>query len=236
MDIWDILGIAPTTDVRLIRKAYAELSKKHHPEDDPEMWGRISEAYRVATSYAKSSMPRAVENVIAIENAPSDDSSETDPLQVTDKKTSETEAATMPEDSWFDMDDEDPHVRDFDSIRDALDFAKALLASRSKRNIVSLWDELLSSQWVLDIRDDPYFLNRFAQVLRPWVDELQPKTRAVLHNYFQLSNYSNPADAGDYAVLMSILTNAHTRRADYTTKRGTHPWARLKERIGFFFT
>ena len=36
-DIWDVLGIEPTTDRRTIKRAYAEAVKSCHPEEHPEV-------------------------------------------------------------------------------------------------------------------------------------------------------------------------------------------------------
>lgn len=53
MNSWSILGIAPTDDISLIRKAYAQLLKVYHPEDDPAGYQRLREAYDEAMRQAK---------------------------------------------------------------------------------------------------------------------------------------------------------------------------------------
>lgn len=58
-EVWEILGIEPTGDKRLIRRTYAALSREHHMEEEPELFTKISEAYRQAleatgTSFCKS--------------------------------------------------------------------------------------------------------------------------------------------------------------------------------------
>lgn len=55
MDIWEILGIPPTTDIAAIKQAYADRAKEWHPEEHPEEFKRLRNAYRTAVSYAKSS-------------------------------------------------------------------------------------------------------------------------------------------------------------------------------------
>jgi hypothetical protein len=45
---FEILGISPTDDKRAIKKAYSELLKKYHPEEFPEKFAEISEAYKSA--------------------------------------------------------------------------------------------------------------------------------------------------------------------------------------------
>lgn len=54
MDCWEILGIEPTTDKKIIQKAYAELTKKYHYEVYPEEFKKIQEAYKMAISYTKN--------------------------------------------------------------------------------------------------------------------------------------------------------------------------------------
>ena len=53
MNIWETLGIEPTTDVKLIRRRYAELVRLYHPEDQPEIYQEIVEAYQKALTYAR---------------------------------------------------------------------------------------------------------------------------------------------------------------------------------------
>lgn len=54
MGIWDLLGISPTKDIKLIKKAYAEKVRLYHPEEEPEMFSKIHIAYTEAVKYAKN--------------------------------------------------------------------------------------------------------------------------------------------------------------------------------------
>ena len=58
MDKWEILGIEPTHDVKDIRKRYSELVKLYHPEDQPEIYQQIVEAYQSALREARSNSTR----------------------------------------------------------------------------------------------------------------------------------------------------------------------------------
>ncbi|GGG65498.1 J domain-containing protein [Paenibacillus radicis (ex Gao et al. 2016)] len=53
MRAWDILGIEPTDDVSTIKKAYSLKLRVHHPEDDPEGYQQLREAYDQAVKSAK---------------------------------------------------------------------------------------------------------------------------------------------------------------------------------------
>jgi hypothetical protein len=54
MNCWELLGIEPTTDPDAIRRAFAVQSKLHHPEDDPETFGLLRNAYLQALWIAKT--------------------------------------------------------------------------------------------------------------------------------------------------------------------------------------
>jgi hypothetical protein len=54
MNVWQELGIAPTAEVREIRRAYAQRLRHTHPEDDPEGFQRLRAAYESALAAAAS--------------------------------------------------------------------------------------------------------------------------------------------------------------------------------------
>lgn len=61
MEQWafDTLGIEVTKDEKLIKKAYSALVKKYHPEEYPEEWSNIHEAYQAAMQYAQKAEKRS---------------------------------------------------------------------------------------------------------------------------------------------------------------------------------
>jgi len=52
-DIWKMLGIEPTNDTKAVRRAYAAKVRECHPEDDPEGWQELHNAYESALKLAK---------------------------------------------------------------------------------------------------------------------------------------------------------------------------------------
>jgi len=54
VNIWEILGIGVTGDFAVIKSAYARQLKGCHPEDDPDGFQHLREAFEIASKYAKS--------------------------------------------------------------------------------------------------------------------------------------------------------------------------------------
>ena len=52
-EAFKILEIEPTADKKKIKIAYSKMLKKYHPEEFPEMFMKINEAYRVALEFEK---------------------------------------------------------------------------------------------------------------------------------------------------------------------------------------
>ncbi|MEB7935834.1 J domain-containing protein [Escherichia whittamii] len=51
MNCWEILGLQPSAEERDIKRRYAQLVKNCHPEDDPDAWQKLHDAYEQALSY-----------------------------------------------------------------------------------------------------------------------------------------------------------------------------------------
>lgn len=54
-NVFRVLQLEPTTDKRTIKRAYANLVKQYHPEEHPDEWKEIHDAYKIAESYAEDS-------------------------------------------------------------------------------------------------------------------------------------------------------------------------------------
>ncbi|BCN29865.1 hypothetical protein [Anaeromicropila herbilytica] len=63
MNYWVILDIEPTTDVTIIKKAYAKKLHFYHPENDSEGFQMLREAYDSALRYAKCNQSKSQEDV-----------------------------------------------------------------------------------------------------------------------------------------------------------------------------
>ena len=54
MNIWEILGIEPTDDMRMIKRAYAKKCKIYHPETHPEEFQLLHQSYKKALTMIRS--------------------------------------------------------------------------------------------------------------------------------------------------------------------------------------
>ena len=69
MNFWDILGIKPTGDKNVIKEAYMEKLNLHHPEEDPDGFQILREAYETALKADLSQTNNDLEN-FSIEESP----------------------------------------------------------------------------------------------------------------------------------------------------------------------
>lgn len=58
MNIWEWLGIPPTTDIAKIKSAYARQAKLYHPEEHPEEFKALQKAYKEAVQRVRSQNAR----------------------------------------------------------------------------------------------------------------------------------------------------------------------------------
>ena len=51
MTCWNVLGLTPDADSRTIKRQYAALLKQTRPDDDPQGFQRLREAYEAALAW-----------------------------------------------------------------------------------------------------------------------------------------------------------------------------------------
>lgn len=79
--MWNILGIEPTKDIREIKRAYARLAKQYNPEEHPEEFKRIFDAYKSASALARSVNERRSDPIVTITAAATEAKEQQEPLQ-----------------------------------------------------------------------------------------------------------------------------------------------------------
>lgn len=120
MNCWKILEINPTDNVREIKRAYAAKSKVVHPEEHPEEFRELHDAYETALRLAKEGRVR----VNRTESAPVERATETEAEKGDDLFGNlYAEAENAPEGSFVGVTEETPEVSEeddeglFDSLK-----------------------------------------------------------------------------------------------------------------------
>lgn len=81
-DCWEVLGVAPGADERSIRRQYARLLKVHRPDEDPEAFQRVREAYEQALAQTRWELdePHAEAQALPQQDAPAPVAQSIEPL------------------------------------------------------------------------------------------------------------------------------------------------------------
>ncbi len=186
MNIWNILGIEPTTDKKAIRKAYAAKTKEIHPEDAPEEFKRLHEAYQAALGYADyvRQVGQSGGSVTSFykteESAPEDaerntaDDKEEDVPESTGNRTQDSETVRTDETTeepgredlraYF----EESQEKHGQQVAAFLNHWKAFQGPYQDQEAMDWWKEYLSSKEFQDIRYQ-------SQVLETLADEIDNK-------------------------------------------------------------
>ena len=143
MNIWEVLGLAPTKDLGAIRRAYAAAAAQYNPEDHPEEFLAVRRAYEQAMVYARG-------------QERTDDT--------TDCLTSQPQAEASMVTGGFTLSDELEPDQPFTTP--ALDRFFELYRSKQRRDRKQ-WDLWFTSPEFLTVFHDP----RFTEALRAAVDE-----------------------------------------------------------------
>lgn len=235
MTIWDELGIECTDDIRQIKKAYAAKSKLVHPEEHPETFRQLHDAYESALTYAKANK-RNVRPVSPVEKPqedkqrnfaenqfdfkPHNDSSETNQLNNTDN------------DKAYDFDFSCVEQAEEEQQKEEqFDFNKAIFQSEIKRNnqIMEItetvirnanklyhskvfdtemqWLDVFNNDLVDTIIDEPIFLNELCSFLR--THKVNENMANALFKVFHLGDIAAYKDKGNLTDVYNLVI--HTK-------------------------
>lgn len=153
MNIWEVLGLAPTRDVSAIRRAYAAAAAQYNPEDHPEEFLAVRQAYEQAMAYARDQEPPAA--------APPS------PLSQQEAQPTPPPAAT----GGFTLQDELNSEQAFSSP--ALDHFAELYRSKQRRDR-KRWDIWFTSPEFLAVFHDPRFTKALSCAVEKAGEEFPP--------------------------------------------------------------
>lgn len=158
MNIWEILGIEQTTDLVVIKQAYAKKAKQYHPEEHPEEFQRLQNAFRMAEKYAKQ---QKVEEL----NESYDWQSESEEQFEQSWQQSEVEEQfEQPEDCWEEAFDYEA-VEKINASEGLFCEIAFIMKSSRLRNSVQCWKILFGRDEYADVLKEDVFTQRFLKLV-----------------------------------------------------------------------
>lgn len=201
---FNVLGIERTTDKRVIKRAYASKVKQYHPEENPEEWKKVHEAYEAAMAYAINAetgnqedipepgktlgnsyyddelLKQRVSRTLQNETAPSlTDNSEPD-----DSDKTWSEGSEMDENMVFFIEREKEksahQEQEYERVRHSIEMLCAFMDNIAGDKIQSLekWQNLMTTSEMQEYLTQPVVIRKFVLTLKEFsVDE---KTRKYI--------------------------------------------------------
>lgn len=219
MNCWDILGIKPTDNLKDIKRAYAAKSREVHPEEHPEEFKALHEAYEMAMAFAKrQAMPTPV-----VTAPPADEPQED--LEPEDDLVERVETATVEEQGYAKTTDwrapqnvEDEDYIDFDGIFQKSDIERNRETVRCSNVVFEEFAKLLSAGEKSDLAwtsvfkmeelgfaaGSPYFLSRMTDFVRE--NQALPKCfYRELNSLYRLDAIATRERQGIFEELIAIV-------------------------------
>ncbi|WP_334075380.1 MULTISPECIES: J domain-containing protein [Paenibacillus] len=206
MNIWTILDLPPTEDEKQIRRAYARMLKKHHPEDDPEGYQRLREAFDEAMKLVKQGFSAVEASIGFVEDDEEDTEEDAD-----QGSEAEEDALTPPlsralRKLHWEPEDLLPEKTPVELVEEFMEELDQLYQDFTSRFDLSRWTELLNNNvlWrlgsqgrltdeVLDYLEDHYFLSGEVWVLLDGTFGIKEKMgldpAGFREEYPKISNY-----------------------------------------------
>ena len=192
-NIWMVLGIDPTEDVSAIKRAYAERAKTCHPEEDPEGFLQLRQAYQAALDYAGETREEPGFSMAG-------------PL--------EEEPALVEEQGWSlreqEADDPNPYEGG-----EAITKFMELHTGKQRKNPV-MWMNYVTSDAFLDAAWDPRFTTLLLRKVREVLADVQPNRECM--TWLNVAYHFSGKEARSFDGMADILQIAALGPAPKTPK------------------
>lgn len=182
-DPWRLLGVSSHSNTNMIRKAYAEKIKQCHPEEHPEEFKQLNEAYRQAIADASRKPGFFYDGI------PETDTCEPQAAEYHFNRSPEEAISEdkVPQNSSFNYSDfktrpesKDPGVTSSDVLKKIQVF---ITIGEARRDI---WRTFFSSDRFIRVMNEPAFIGEITELLRKYRTAFQPAIfRMIKRQYFQ---------------------------------------------------
>lgn len=187
MNCWEILGISPTDNLKEIKRAYAAKSREVHPEEHPEEFKALHEAYEMALALAKRQAIPTVEPAREVEPQ------------------GEVE---VEEEGYIDFDgifqkSDIEHNREVVRCSNLVFEKFAELLSTGEKSELA-WSSIFYTEEFIFAADSPYFLSRITDFVRE--NQALPKCfYSELNSLYSLSAIATRERQGIFEELIFII-------------------------------
>lgn len=224
MDIWEMLDIPPTRNVKEIKKAYARRSKIFHPEEAPEEFQQLYSAYQTALEFAKQKNKLLLTEELT-ENTdtsipkkpPRRDNPETTPEVQPEQTEPVTEETPCKNTDTIPLEDEEIDVLILEGllekelewrehqkkIFEQMEFLYHLAGSEDANN-PQKWRELMQSPEVTKVVKDPTFILELEKFLLA-NKNLSALVWLVFYDLYGFRESYGYQDRGSFSRLFQIL-------------------------------
>lgn len=212
MNIWKILGIEPTVDKKVIKKAYAAKTRETHPEEKPEEFKQLHEAYQMALGYAdymsKKGQPDNSAAKSDVKNADGDDAGCTGGQSGETGAPDETTEQHGNVLSYFEENQErreqrvDAFLKHWGELRNLYE----------NPEILDWWKQYLSSEEFQDIRCQPQVLYVLAKELDKKFFYKMNDLKILFWDAYGFHEDQENAYQGDMQQIWKSLYPAYKRR------------------------
>lgn len=216
MNDWDVLGIERTDDQRAIKRAYARKSREVHPEEHPEEFQLLHEAYENALRYAKNRTP--VPNGVMEPTPRKEEPTLPHEPVVEETRKDEPRPLVVSEPNEEEKSELKSDVIDFDEIleRDAISYFEKVqqLAKQSVDELEQLytskvkkykaWDAVCKSSDFCEVGLHPFFIDQITAFVRERPD-LPKNAYKALSKVYRIEGLTDREDKGYLSELYGIL-------------------------------
>ena len=138
MNCFTVLGIEPTTEKKTIKRAYAAKSREFHPEEHPEEFRRIHDAYEEALAWAERNAGRGEEPQMPEEPRRMEEESGEDRMENSREKDEKSE-----ESATQSVEPPEQQGADDREVRKIMEQCISLYLNEKERNKLYHWKDIL---------------------------------------------------------------------------------------------
>ena len=229
MNYWRILGIEETDDIRAIKKAYAKRAREVHPEEHPEEFRKLHDAYEYALQYANNAPKSRIKAPVEVQKEDQDifdsldeyepeariekqeEASESDIFDSIKEVAPETpaeESVPKQEDVKIDFDEilEQDAISNFENVvaltQKSLDELGKLHSKKKQK--FRAWNEVCKSDYFCEAGLHPYFIDSITKFVKERTD-LPKNCYKALYDVYKFDDLKTRADKGYLTELYEIF-------------------------------